>query len=766
LLLTATPLQNSLLELFGLVSFIDEHIFGDLQSFKAQFAGSPEGASLHTLKARLRPICHRTLRRQVTAYVPFTRRYPLVEEFTPGESEDQLYQLVSEYLQRPNLYALPASQRTLITLVLRKLLASSTFAIAGALQTMSERLKSSLQRRAAVEGLGEALEQEYEGLTATAEEWPEGEPEPPLSVENRQGIQREIADLEGFAALAAFIDHNAKGKALLGALAVALQKTKELGGAERAIIFTESRRTQDYLLRLLADGPYADGIVLFNGTNTDERSRAIYHQWLDRHRGSEKVTGSRTADTRSALVDYFREQGQIMIATEAGAEGINLQFCSLVVNYDLPWNPQRIEQRIGRCHRYGQQHDVVVLNFINRKNEADRRVFELLAEKFHLFEGVFGASDDVLGAIEAGVALEKRIAAIYQSCRRSEEIKAAFDQLQLELSLEISTSMARTREQLLEHFDDEVREKLRIRDAESKDQLGRHERMLMQLTRHELAEHAAFLDEGTFRLLSYPLDEPCAAIPLGLYELPRRTGEAHLYRRNHPLAEALVARALRRPLPDAEIRFDYGGYDGRISVLEPLVGASGWLTVTRFSIEALDQGEDHLVVSGIRDDGTILEGEVAARLFALPGQVVGPADAGPIEPRLRELAASLTASIQHNVSERNIRFVHAEAEKLDGWAEDLKAGVEREIKDLDRQIREARRRAASALSLEEKLAAQREIRAMEGQRNQKRRSLFETQDQVDRDRDRLIEQIEQKLRQTTFREILFSLRWVLGDASG
>ena len=127
-------------------------------------------------------------------------------------------------------------------------------------------------------------------------------------------------------------------------------------------------------------------------------------------RAPTQITGSKTADMRSALVDYFRDQGQIMIATEAGAEGINLQFCSLVVNYDLPWNPQRIEQRIGRCHRYGQKHDVVVVNFLNRKNAADQRVFQLLSEKFKLFEGVFGASDEVLGAIESGVDFEKRIA--------------------------------------------------------------------------------------------------------------------------------------------------------------------------------------------------------------------------------------------------------------------------------------------------------------------------------------------------------------------
>jgi SNF2 family DNA or RNA helicase len=133
LLLTATPLQNSLLELFGLVSFIDERTFGDLKSFKEQFANLSQEAVFQTLKARLKPVCHRTLRRQVTSYIPFTKRMPLLENFTPEESEDRLYHLVSEYLMRDNLQALPASQRSLMTLVLRKLLASSTFAIAGAL---------------------------------------------------------------------------------------------------------------------------------------------------------------------------------------------------------------------------------------------------------------------------------------------------------------------------------------------------------------------------------------------------------------------------------------------------------------------------------------------------------------------------------------------------------------------------------------------------------------------------------------------------------
>lgn len=113
---------------------------------------------------------------------------------------------------------------------------------------------------------------------------------------------------------------------------------------------------------------------------------------------------------RHALIDAFKNKAKILIATEAGAEGINLQFCSMVVNYDLPWNPQRVEQRIGRCHRYGQKHDVVVINFCNTRNAADVRVFELLRDKFNLFEGIFGASNDVLGFIDqSGQSFERQV---------------------------------------------------------------------------------------------------------------------------------------------------------------------------------------------------------------------------------------------------------------------------------------------------------------------------------------------------------------------
>jgi ERCC4-related helicase len=759
ILLTATPLQNSLLELYGLVSFIDEHAFGDLKSFRQQYANLSQSETFDALKQRLAPICHRTLRRQVTQYVPYTARHAIVEEFSPEQSETQLYQLVSDYLSRDNLFALPPAQRTLMTLVLRKLLASSTFAIAGALQTMARRLERDLAAQENASLIDE-FDDDYEALDVTAEEWPEDEQKEPLSLEDRAALSAEITELKHFADLAISITNNAKGQALLRALKVAFDKVSGLKAAEKAIIFTESRRTQEYLLRLLADSPWSEGIVLFNGGNTDPRSKEIYVAWKQRHAGSDRVTGSTSADMRSALVDYFRDEGRIMIATEAGAEGINLQFCSLVINYDLPWNPQRVEQRIGRCHRYGQKHDVVVVNFLNKKNAADQRVYQLLAEKFHLFEGVFGASDEVLGAIGSGVDFEKRIATIYQQCRQAEEIKEAFDALQLELSFEINEAMTTTRKKLLEHFDDEVREKLKIRDEDSKAILGQFERQLLRVTRHELNDHAEFLEGGSFRLVTAPYAEIAAKTPIGLYELPRRSGDAHLYRIGHPLADAVIKAAKERSLPNAAITFRYDDHEGKISILEPYIGQSGWLSVTRYSVHSLDQAEDYLILAAQTDSGHVLDEETARRLLTLPATCEQELDdAAPAA--LDDITNSHQTRIGRIISERNAVFFEAEANKLDNWADDLKVGLEREIKDIDRQIKEARRAASVALSLEEKLTGQKQIKALESHRKERRRSLFDAQDEIDQNRERLIEKIEGKLKSESSEQELFTIRWTL-----
>lgn len=778
-LLTATPLQNSLLELYGLVSFVDERVFGDLDSFRAQFGQLKDAASFDALKRRIQPICKRTLRRQVEAYVKYTRRIPMLQEFVPGADETRLYNDVSEFLQRPSLYALPNSQRQLITLVLRKLLSSSTFAIAGALETLLKRLRLSLDEKAASTDLAEELDQDYEALDELADETgaaSAGSTKATTAAEIT-AIQAEISELQSFRNLAVSIAENAKGTALLQALNVAFKKLDELGAAKKAIVFTESRRTQEYLLKLLAGTEYGPGVVLFNGTNSDAKAREIYAEWIKRHTGTDRVSGSRTADTRAALVDYFRESeqksGSILIATEAGAEGINLQFCSLVINYDLPWNPQRIEQRIGRCHRYGQKHDVVVVNFLNRDNEADRRVYQLLAQKFQLFDGVFGSSDEVLGVVESGIDFERRIAEIYQTCRHPEAIHSAFEQLQLDLAGEISDAMLNARKALLENFDEDVQKRLKLRNQDARASLGKLERLLMRFTRAALNGHAAFDHDDTgFLLSSLPdnvQDGTPAAIPLGRYELPRRSADwqlhAHIYRMAHPLAQALLDHAQQVSLPSSKLLLDYEAYGAKVSVIEELRGKAGVLMVQYLRIQSLGTTEEHLLAAAIDASGAAYDQDVTDRLLSMPGCaealpcVDGASASVTIPPALQNEIDQQKVRVVTDLESRNLSFFTQETEKLDIWADDLKVGLEREIKELDRQIKEARTKSKGAATLAEKLAAQKDQRNHEAQRDRKRRELFDRQDEIQARRDRMIDDLEVQLKQQVTATRLFAVEW-------
>lgn len=754
-LLTATPLQNTLLELYGLVSIIDDRVFGDLDSFRSQFTNR---ANHNALRARLAPVCKRTLRQQVQPYVSYTARRAIVQEFTPTAEERELSRLVADYLRRPNLQALPEGQRQLISLVLWKLLASSSRAIAGALATMAQRLQTLLDSGNS-DALAQSLNEDYESLADTADEWDDDEGEAAPTSEH-DVIAAEIAELKRYKALADNIRNDGKGQKLCAALDKAFAELERLGAAKKAIIFTESRRTQDYLLELLEHTPYGDGIVLFNGSNSDARAQAIYKDWLKRHAGTDRITGSKTADTRAALVEHFKERGKIMIATEAGAEGINLQFCSLVINYDLPWNPQRIEQRIGRCHRYGQKHDVVVVNFVDLSNEADARVYELLAQKFQLFEGVFGASDEVLGAIGSGVDFERRIADIYRSCRSPEEIDASFAKLRQDLAGEINEAMNKTRQIVLENFDEKVQEKLRISAADSR---SRYERMLLDISRAELGGRARF-DKDGFTLHRY-LDGITASdrakIALGRYELPRRTGDAHLYRITHPLAQWALAQAKNRRLAAARLTFDYAAYGNKISTLENRRGQSGWLTVQLISAEALGNPEQHLLVAAITRTGEILIEDDPEKLLRLPA-TAQPAHLPATLP------AALLADIENrktallaDINTRSLGYFDQECDKLDDWAEDLKLGLERAIEDTDREIKDARRTAASAQTLAEKLEWQKKQRELENKRNKMRKELFDRQDEISAQRDQLLAELEAKLTPQVEERTLFTIEWEL-----
>jgi superfamily II DNA/RNA helicase len=782
ILLTATPLQNSLLELYGLVSIIDEYAFGDLKSFKTQYTRITENTSFDDLKRRLEPICKRTLRRQVLEYINYTNRSCILQEFTPRDDEKQLYDLVSDYLQRPNLYALPPGQRTLMTLILRKLLASSTYAISGTLQGLADKLEATIERQNGLPvNVDDIFATNYETFEEQQDEWidDDEDSEGTNSKEERvytadeiAEIQQEIDALKEFKKLAQSIKVNSKGEVLFTALTKGFEKLQELGANKKAIIFTESTRTQEYLKNILEARGYKDEIVLFNGSNNDLKSGQIYSAWLKTHEGTDRITGSRTADKRAALVDYFRDTATIMIATEAAAEGINLQFCSLVVNYDLPWNPQRIEQRIGRCHRYGQKFDVVVVNFLNNTNAADQRVYQLLDEKFQLFNGVFGASDEVLGAIESGVDFEKRIVKIYQTCRTTEAIQSAFDFLQKEMEPEIEQGIDLTRKKLLENFDEEVHEKLKINLQQSTEYLTKFEKWLWQLTKYYLEPYATFNhSENSFFLNKNPFAGE--AIHKGPYRVGKKhIGEAHetvelnqnenLYRIGHPLAQKVIINCKEEKLDIQELQFDYSGSDKKIFILENLVGKQGWLQAKEITISSFEN-EDHILFAAFDEEGNTLEPDQCQRLFSLPAKAINTTlSFGDTEKeKCQEIYHTHQIGIIEENHKRNHNFFDEEVDKLEKWSEDVRNTIKFEIKELDKEIKTKKTEARKLLNLEQKVKEQRIIKDLEKKLAEKRYNQYQNEDDIEHRKDKLLDEVEQRLKQQTTEIELFIIRWAV-----
>lgn len=754
ILMTATPLQNSILELYGLVSIIDDYVFGDLRSFKSQFGHNLTEKDYMELRRRLQPVCKRTLRRQVLEYIKYAKRIAIVEEFFPSENEQKLYDMVTDYLSKPRLYALPNSQRQLMTLILRKLLASSTYAIYGTICSLIVRLQAMLDRNEAASIGDNDIVNEYaddndEWVDAEEVETYEAEELHPADIE---GIRKEIKELETFRNLAGKIKKNSKAEHLFVALDKGFEQLRNLGAAPKALIFTESRRTQEFLYELLEERGYKGRVVRFNGTNSDKESTAIYRAWMDKHKGTTKITGSPTADRRAAIVDYFRYEATIMIATEAAAEGINLQFCSLIVNYDMPWNPQRIEQRIGRCHRYGQKFDVVVINFLNKGNAADVRVYELLDQKFQLFNGVFGASDEVLGSIGSGVDFEKRIAQIYNECRTTVEIEQAFDALQAELQEQISEKMLKARSALLENFDESVKEKLRDNLTQSRQNLDQFEKRLWMLTKHALRQDAVF-DEERFAFTLRANGNVYTLSKEGENEVERP------YRIGCLLAKEVLAQYLAPLQESACVEFDYTRTEGRTKLLEDLVGQSGVMRVEKVSIDSFEQ-EDHLVVACRTESGDWVYPEIAEKMLMLPACLLSPAHIEEdVAVCLSDRVEEMNQEILSSSSDRNNRFFDEEMEKLDSWADDMKLALEREILDLDQEIKLRKSEARKISRLEEKVKVQRAIKELERKRIEKRQNLYAAQDDIDEKKELLLSRIEKMLQQKTQQTELFTIKW-------
>lgn len=449
ILLTATPLQNSLSDLHGLISFIDPRIFGSEKVFNKRFI---EGQDYTELKRELIPVLYRTLRRDVGKYMDFKKRECRTINFALSPDEVELYMRVNNFLKRDVLYSIPNANKGLIVLVIRKLLASSSYALIETFEVLKDRLQKLYEgTKSANAQDGFALFWDFVEDEIDESAFEEIDDEDTLF--QKQQIQAEMDEVDAIIETASRIQSNAKIKALKTAIHTSFEYQGKQNIPQKVVVFTESKRTQKYIAaELRKDGFEEDDILLFNGDFNDAMTKEIYRAWQVKNFG--KTNYGRSVEYKHAIVDYFKEHSKILIVTDAGSEGLNLQFCNTVINYDLPWNPQKIEQSIGRCHRYGQKYDVVAINLLNTGNEADRRVYEILSKKFELFDGIFGASDIAIGALESGTSFEKTILDIYQHCGTRAEFKKAFDRLDRQLDAKRNKKAVQLRSILMTESDE------------------------------------------------------------------------------------------------------------------------------------------------------------------------------------------------------------------------------------------------------------------------------------------------------------------------
>lgn len=791
LLLTATPLQNSLLELYGQVSFVDERIFGNLESFKAQFiqhsdvfdeipvlsddvktAAQMRAERLfNDLKQRIAPIAHRTLRRQVQQYVRYTKRSSITIDFTPSEEELELYEKVSEYLRNPS-FGVSSSNNALLMLVIRKILASSSFAISDTLGKLIERLKKVRETQYPEPDVN--LAEDFESLEELQDDWAEAGdsqagcvyPFPNSSkmltfkdkVRCREMISDEIKQLEDYRKLAKSITENAKGNALLQGIELAFSQAKQLGSPCKVLVFTESRRTQQYLKELLDQNGLADCTLTLNGTNTEPASKALLKQWRERHQTDGKITGIVSADTRAAILEEFKDRAQILLATESGAEGLNMQFCNVVVNYDLPWNPQRIEQRIGRCHRYGQNYDVVVINFLNTANAADKRVLELLKDKLNLFDGVFGSSDPVLGALESGVDIEKAIADIFQKCRTEQEIQQAFDNLQTQLSDTIAQATNQTKSKIFDNFDEDVQKRIKGLDK-ALDDLTQYESYMLAFLQAVMGKSFSY-DKSTHSVfITTPKLPFWQKEWSGTYTLKQSLVSTRPLHLNLPMMQALLQYVLQQKPQEEQITFDYTHSGKNLAMVKHLVGKSGYLRLVKMTVSALDTTE-YLLFSMCTDSGKDLTPEYAQKLFKTLPVAAEPIQIGD-KPRhhLLDVCENHKKQILDQISKENSQYFDAEMDKLDQWADDLKNDLEREIKDLDKEIKALKKQNRETTSLQDKLALGRKQKEKEDLRCKKRERLYEEQDEISQRKDRILDDLQQRLYNHVTEQEIFTIGW-------
>jgi hypothetical protein len=762
-LLTATPIQNSLAELWGLVQYVEPTgtLLGNLATFRQVFCDgddrllSPEQAG--ELKERLDLVLKRTLRRDAQPFLehPFVPRRARLYEYEMTAEERTLYDDVTAYLLEPDLCAFTGSSRRLLLIGFHRRMASSSKALAASLGNVARRLERYLEAARKREEVPaedfvreEFADLEDEGLTELRAYGSEGatrvddaEDAPKLKHQPIPRIEAELARVRQFCDRAERLPYDSKAAALLQAVKTTQEWASKSGASGKIVVFTESRVTQQYLRTLLMkDGNVPDeDITLFSSTNDSPRATQALAHWEKEVESHRSRKSKRQVAVRAALVHEFRERSRVFISTEAGAKGLNLQFCETVINYDLPWNPQRIEQRIGRCHRYGQKKEVTVINFTARDNEAERLTFEILSRKLDLFGTVLDASDQVLhesgteapetlvGALGAG--FEKSLCEIYERARTREELEAEIRRLRDEtegIKQRFNQELERTAGVIETRFHERVRQRFKHIQETLPAELAKLDARVEYIVLAYLdAQGAAYRvfdadaeGSGGSRGQRVLAIQPGGALPEPFDDGMRvslngaRRGDAiEALHAAHPLVEAAVKEARAATNKPFTVTIDVAG-----TAFAERPGQRGVLLVERLSYSGFEAFEQLLVVGALEDE-TLLVGEQAEALLQRP-MVDRGAFASPLALRDLLLDDALEEAMfldQESVSaEAQTRF-ETTLSQLDRYIADQTLVLERRRRALEQRIGAAEESRDAAVGATARAHAEERLRLFESE---------------------------------------------------
>ena len=739
LLLTATPIQNNVMDIYGLSEIIDDGIFGDSQIYREKYYRNYT-ENLQELRQRLSAFVHRTLREQVQPYIKFTKRLPKTYNFAQTPAEIRVYNSIRELLlsSGEESYLIPKRQKHLLLLILCKLMGSSIHSIVFTLEKMKDRLVNLLNSGVDAD-LDIVTEEEIEDAEIDELEPDDDEP----LVIDKEKLKAEINNLTNIINEAKSVKIESKYIALREAIDAGFEHLKSLGAEEKILIFTESRRTQEYVYKsLIADG--YEGVLQFNGSNNDAKANEIYEEWCALPENKEKLNNSRSVNMRQAIIDRFRTNGKILIATGAGAEGLNIQFCSMVVNYDLPWNPQLVEQRIGRCHRLGQKHDVAVINFLSASNVVEQRIYELLSIKFQVFNEVFGSSDAILGQLEDGIDLQNSIVEIYTSCRTTEEINAAFDRIQEQYKDVIDESMRKTKQDLLDNFDEDLQSYFAdVLDMANKS-VDKYELLFWRLSKLLLPmqdvdeEHRSFRYNGLRYCMSTKND-----------------GQGIDYNMHSQLGSTVMDAAALIAKDSGHIDFDISHYPFKITNIEELRGKSGYIIFSKLTISSFEN-EERIFFNGMLDDGTPLEEDTIFKLFRLE---TAESDVDDIPADIKSVlladAKMHGDKILLESEEKNNQILNDEIQKINRWADDKIESTQLDVEMMRNERKNLQKQSDLAESTYEREKIEEEILRLSKKIRMAWINLAEAEEDIEQQRKQMINRLRSQMMRSSSLDTLF-----------